>query len=194
MKGRTLLRSGLKWALISFLADFLALLPVPVWAAAAIDWASMTVFILSGVSLAVWAVWNASDFLEGSGRERELPRPDEGCMPSGRREDGSTAIDPATSAATKAIQRAVAMGTVSLNGESWAGSWAHLASSGSLSRAGHGLPGGLPAGSQAVSQVVKSECDGCGVPLDVAWCTPGTPYLCRRCLEQEIFPFTPGRP
>jgi hypothetical protein len=28
---------------------------------------------------------------------------------------------------------------------------------------------------------VKSACDGCGVPLDVAWCAPGVPYLCIPC-------------
>jgi hypothetical protein len=34
---------------------------------------------------------------------------------------------------------------------------------------------------EVLERVVKSECDGCGVPLDVAWCTPGVPYLCWSC-------------
>jgi len=182
MKGRALGRNAVKWALISFLTEFLALLPVPAWAAGAVNWATMTVFILSGVSLAVWAVWNASALLEGSGRERELPGPDDGRVPFGRREDGSLVYASPGDAAMEALRVAVAMGTVSMNGEPWPR--ARLTSSGSLTRAGHVLPGELPAG----SRTVKSVCDGCGVPLDVAWCTPGTTYLCRSCGEQEIFP------
>lgn len=32
--------------------------------------------------------------------------------------------------------------------------------------------------------VVKSECDFCGAPVDVALCHPGVPYPCRECREE----------
>jgi hypothetical protein len=66
----------------------------------------------------------------------------------------------------KTVGRALAAGTLSINGVPY--------------------PGG---------RVSKSECEGCGRLLDIAWCTPDTPYLCPYCLMYyRIHPWSSPRP
>jgi hypothetical protein len=70
-----------------------------------------------------------------------------------------------------AIRQAVQGGTFSMNGVRYPPDPAALAGGGTFTRP---LPDG---------RISKSECDGCGDLLDVAWCTPGTFYFCRPCRE-----------
>lgn len=93
-----------------------------------------------------------------------------------------------TGPAYAAMRRAAMAGTYSVNGVRQES--AQLSGPGSLTSAGGRMP---RAGLAAPGRISKSECDGCGALLDVAWCAHSTPYLCRPCREQEILSWTYGQ-
>lgn len=103
-------------------------------------------------------------------------------------EEASQASAARVHPAYAAMRRAAMAGTLSVNGVRCDA--AHLSGPGSLSGAGGRVP---RAGLGTSGRISKSECDGCGAPLDVAWCAPGVLYLCPGCREQEFFPCTSER-
>jgi hypothetical protein len=154
---RTLGCVAVKGAGLSFLADFAAFLPVGTWTQAAIDWVTFVVFLMSCAALLTWVSLNL-----GVRPAREVPGP-------GRREEREEASARLAAAgqAMEALRVAMLAGTYSVNGQRYVSP--------------HPVRARQPHLPVAGGRVVKSECDECGVPLDVAWCTPGTPYLCGRC-------------
>jgi hypothetical protein len=150
-------RTAAKGAVASFTADFAALLPLGTGAQEAVDWTATTVFLLSCAALVTWVILN-------------LGRPAE--------ESGAVCREAAGEDLTAgqyeaAVRRAAAAGTLSVNGRRC------VSRSPVTPRHMTGLT--------ATARVTKSECDGCGAPLDVAWCASAAPYLCGECQGNHYF-------
>jgi len=145
------------------------------------------VLIAQGAVLTAWNALAGLSSLRNDWAERDYQRTVRQLERRQAEAEAAQAFAERMEPGIRAMQQAMLAGTYSVNGVRYQA--AHLSGPGSLSSTdGKALPGRLaPPG-----RVSKSECDGCGYPLDVAWCAPGASYLCRTCREREIFPQTNG--
>lgn len=201
MKCRTLGRVAWRGMALSWLAAWISYLPLPAWLSDAVNYGTLAVFTMSVMTLCVWAAWNIAAFAPALLDREAEPKVErhgrDGELVIGQRADGSyvRAYYSASGAdAMMSLRRAYAAGTVSVNGRRYVGPppWTTV-----TTQAVFEVRGGvrliretriteqrmLPSG----PRVSKSECDLCGTPMDVAWCSPSTPYFCHECRRQEIF-------
>lgn len=186
MRYRTLGRVSAKWAAVSFLLSFAVLLPLPSWLQDGVNWGTIAVFAMACSAAGVWLAANLPVALGLSGGESvpEVTPPQPG-------RPGAESM--------AAIRLAYLAGTYSVNGKRYPGPPPPAMHEETVFdevsceiRDGARLFRGsrrtekrmLPSGTGALSgtgRISKSECDGCGVPMDVAWCMPSASYLCGHC-------------